>query len=215
MRKTLVLILLAANVLYFGWSQGMLAPYGLAPVSGSEPHRVQEQLQPQALQALGAQEVARLEQPAPPECLRSGPWDNEQVDSLRPALEAALPAHSWSFEPVHPPLQWIIYMGKYPNQEAVKRKLAQLALLRGVKPQTPRDPALLPGISLGNFDTETAAQAELQRLNGVGVRTARVVQANETPTSAHLVVPAATAAIRSALLELQPVLQNHRLEPCP
>jgi len=59
MRKSLVFVLLAANALYFGWSQGMLASFGLSPVSGSEPHRMQEQLEPQALQALGAQEVAR------------------------------------------------------------------------------------------------------------------------------------------------------------
>ena len=106
-------------------------------------------------------------------------------------------------------------MGKYPNQETLKRKLAQLASLRGVNPQTPRDPALMPGISLGAFPTEAAAQTELTRLNGVGVRTAKVVQELEPPATARLVVPAATAAIRAALLELQPVLQAHRLEPCP
>lgn len=106
-------------------------------------------------------------------------------------------------------------MGKYPNQETLKRKLAQLAPLRGVKPQTPRDPALLPGISLGSFESEAAAQADLLRLNEAGVRTAKVVQEFEPASTARLVVPAANAAMRSALLELQPVLQSHRLEPCP
>lgn len=214
MRKSLVLILLSANALYFGWSQGMLAPYGLSPTSGSEPNRVHEQLQPQALQPLGAQEVARLERPAPPECLTSGPWENEQADGLRPALETALPPGSWAFETISPPQRWIVYMGKYPNQETLKRKLAQLAPLRSLKPETPRDPGLQPGISLGRFDSEAAAQAELLRMNGLGVRTAKVVLENEPPATSRLVVPAATSAIRSALLELQPVLQAHRLEPC-
>lgn len=214
MRKSLVFVLLAANALYFGWSQGMLAPYGLSPTSGREPNRVHEQLQTQALQPLGAQEVERLERPAPPECLTSGPWENEQASGLRPTLEAALPPDSWKFEPITPPPRWIVYMGKYPNQETLKRKLAQLEPLRSVKPQTPRDPALLPGISLGSFDSEAAAQAELLRMNGVGVRTAKVVQENEPPATSRLLVPAATSAIRSALLELQPVLQAHRLEPC-
>ncbi len=215
MRKHLVLILLAANALYFAWSQGMLEPLGMSPISGSEPHRMQEQLQPQSLQTLGAQEVARLEQAAAPECLSSGPWDNAQADGLRPALAAALPPDSWTFEPINPAPRWIVYMGKYPNQETLKRKLAQLAPLRGVKPQTPRDPALLPGITLGSFESEAAAQADLLRLNEVGVRTAKVVQELEPPSTSRLVVPAANAAMRSALLELQPVLQSHRFEPCP
>lgn len=215
MRKHLVFFLLAANALYFAWSQGMLQPLGMSPVSGSEPHRMQEQLQAQSLQTLGAQEVARLEQPAPPECLSSGPWDKAQADGLRPALEAALPPGSWTFEPITPPPRWIVYMGKYPNQETLKRKLAQLALLRGVNPQPLRDPALSPGISLGGFESEAAAQSDLVRLNGLGVRTAKVVQELEPPSTARLLVPTATAAMRSALLELQPLLQSHRFEPCP
>jgi hypothetical protein len=86
--------------------------------------------------------------------------------------------------------------------------------LTGVKAQTPRDPALLPGISLGSFDTESAAQTELSRFNRRGVRTARVVQENEPSSKSRLVLPEATADTRQRLQPLQSELQAHPLEPC-
>jgi hypothetical protein len=214
MLRTLVYVLLAANALYFSWSVGVLSGLGLAPTSGSEPQRIAQQLQPHALQILSLREVAELERPPAPECLRSGPWDKEQLARLRPALENALPPDGWRIETLPAQARWILYMGKYPNQETLKRKLGELANIPGVKAQTPRDPALQPGISLGSFDSESAAQTELGRLNRRGVRTARVVQESEAPSKSRLVLPEATTYTRQRLQPLQSELQAHPLEPC-
>jgi hypothetical protein len=214
MLRTLRIALLAANALYFSWSAGLFQSLGLTPASGSEPQRIAGQLQPETLQILSAREVAELERPPAPECLRSGPWDREQLSRLRPALESTLPPDSWRIEPLTPPARWIVYMGKYSNPDTLKRKIAEVGSLTGVKAQTPRDPALLPGISLGSFDTESAAQTELSRFNRRGVRTARVVQENEPSSKSRLVLPEATADTRQRLQPLQSELQAHPLEPC-
>jgi hypothetical protein len=214
MLRNLVLLLLSANILYFAWSEGLLKSYGLSPTQGSEPHRINEQLQPQAIQVLRAQDVPGLVQGATAQCLRSGPWDKEQAVGLRAALQTALPQDSWRLDALAPAPRWIVYMGQFSSPDTLKRKLAQLATMDGVKTQTPRDPALVPGITLGVFDTEPLAQAELERLSRMGVRTAKVVQENEPPSQEMLVLPSVSQDMHAALLALQPLLQAHTLQPC-
>jgi len=214
MLKNLVLVLLSANILYFAWGEGLLQSYGLSPSAGSEPHRIDQQLQPQALQPMPAPDAAALEQANARACLRSGPWDMDQSARLRAALQVALPQDSWRLDALTPPPRWIVYMGKFSNQESLKRKLIQLAGIPGVKIQEPRDPALVPGISLGAFDTEPLAQVELTRMTLLGVRTAKVVQDNEPAVENMLVIPAVSKDMQAALLALQPLLEAHALQPC-
>ena len=50
--RILLLALVLANGLYFAWSQGALAAFGWLPASYSErePHRMEQQVRPGALQ---------------------------------------------------------------------------------------------------------------------------------------------------------------------
>ncbi len=64
MLRALVLFLLAANLAFFAWAQGLLRPWGLAPAPVSEPQRLQQQLQPKALQVMEVQEAPKP--PTPP-----------------------------------------------------------------------------------------------------------------------------------------------------
>ena len=50
--RILLIALLLANGLYFAWSQGALAAFGWLPASFSErePHRLDQQVRPGALQ---------------------------------------------------------------------------------------------------------------------------------------------------------------------
>lgn len=52
MLRTLVLLLLLANIAWFSWAQGWLRPWGLAPAASSEPQRLSRQVQPDAIQVL-------------------------------------------------------------------------------------------------------------------------------------------------------------------
>ena len=107
MLKNLVLVLLSANILYFAWNEGLLQSYGLSPSAGSEPHRIDQQLQPQALQPMPAPDAMALEQASTAACLRSGPWDKAQAASLRTALQRALPEVSGRLDARAPPPRWI------------------------------------------------------------------------------------------------------------
>ena len=218
MLRLLVLLLILLNASYYAWSQGMLRAYGWAPAEQSEPQRLNQQIRPEAITILSAEEARRLEQaasvpPRTPECLQAGLFDESQTDALRKALEATLPVGSWSLDTVVEPARWIVYMGRFPNQAAEERKRAELLKLK-LALQPLDNPALQPGLSLGRFDTQAQAQADLKELQRRGVRTARVVQ--ELPEMRHsmLRIPAVDEALKSRLEELRPALGDKPLRSC-
>lgn len=105
MLRLTVLLLLLANAAYFAWSQGVLAPWGLAPAQQAEPQRLEQQISPQAVRILSSDEAQRLEPTAvaaatgkPQECLQAGLFEDSQVAALKQLLEP-WPAGSWLFEP--------------------------------------------------------------------------------------------------------------------
>lgn len=98
MLRILVLILLLANGLYFAWSQRLLQPYGFAPAQQSEPQRVVQQVRPEVLRLVTAQETQADQVAAkPPVCLQAGLFDEDQVVQLRTALEGSLPPDAYQF----------------------------------------------------------------------------------------------------------------------
>lgn len=218
MLRLLVLLLVLLNATYYAWSQGMLRAYGWAPAEQSEPQRLSQQIRPEAITILSAEEARRLEQaalvpPKPPECLQAGLFDESQTETLRKALEAALPAGSWSLDTAVEPARWIVYMGKFPNQAAEDRKRAELLKLK-LALQPLDNPALQPGLSLGRFDTQAQAQADLKELQRRGVRTARVVQELPEMRRSTLRIPAVDEALKPKLEELKPALGDKPLRSC-
>lgn len=216
MLRLVALILLLANAGYFAWSQHLLAPWGIAPAQQSEPQRMGQQIKPQSLRLLGAEEARRIEGAAPParavECLQAGPLDDSQSASLRQALEP-WPAGSWSLEPAAEPARWIVYMGKYATAENVARKKAELRQL-GVSFEPLADPALEPGLSLGGHASEAEANRQAESLAQRGVRTARVVQERAEVRGQLLKLPAVDEALRPRLDELKAGLGGKSLRAC-
>jgi hypothetical protein len=111
------------------------------------------------------------------------------------------------------PARWIIYMGKYPNAEAVNRKRAELRQM-GVSFEALSNPSLEPGLSLGNFATEAAATQQMGQLSQRGVRTAKVVLERPEVRGQQLRLPAVDDGLRARLDELKPVLNGKNLRPC-
>lgn len=226
MLRLLVLALLLVNGAYFAWSQGLLRGYGLAPVAQSEPQRMAQQLRPEGLRILKADEVGRLDAtlpvtlpPAPaaavnpPECLQAGLFNDAQTATLRARLQLALPANAWLLNTVVEPSRWIVYMGKYPSADALAKKRAELASLN-LKFETLTNPSLEIGLSLGGFQTQAAANTALANLNRRGVRTARVVQEREEVRGNLLKIPAVDDAVKGRLEEFKAALAGKPLQPC-
>ena len=218
MLRLLALILVLANSLYFAWSSGYLAAAGFAPVQQSERQRLPQQIHPEALQVLTPQDSKRIAalaqaEQTPTECLQAGPFDNAQADLLRKALESHLAAGAWQLEQVVVPERWIVYMGKFASADGLAKKREELAAMR-LFPQALKNPDLEIGLSLGGFDTQAGALAELARLNLRGIRTARVVQESQPSQQTRLKLPALTPEMKLHLSELKPALAGKPLHNC-
>ena len=217
MLRLIVLVLLLANGGFFAWSQGLLLPWGLGPAQQSEPQRMTQQVRPELVRILPADELRRAETvaaqaPRPPECLQTAALDEAQLTQLRSTLES-WPAGSWSLEPVVEPARWIVYMGRYPGVEQVARKRAELRQL-GISFESLSNPELEPGLSLGSYATEAAAAQQLQSLADRGVRTARVVQERPEQRGQRLLLPAVDDNLRARLSELSAPLNAKPLRSC-
>ena len=223
-----MLALLLANAGYFVWTQGWLAPYGLAPARQSEPERLAQQIRPEAMQLLAeapAPPVKSASQPAEPvqtppvaaplpapqvQCLQTGPFTEKQVTALDRRLQAAaLPSGSWVFESPPGAVRWIIYLGRYISEEALGRRRDRLKQL-GLPFETPVSAQLRPGLSLGGFGSREEAENALAQLSDRGLRSAKVVAERPEAASQWLKFPAADASLRARLESLKPALVTGR-----
>ncbi len=207
MLRLVVVVLLLLNAAYYVWAEGYLRAWGFAAVQQSEPQRLAQQIKPESIRIATLEEARRAEQAAkvpvrPPECLQSGMFDASATGAVRTRLEASLPADSWQLLDVREPARWIVYMGKYTNEDALQKKRAEMAGFN-LKLEALTNPTLQPGFSLGGFETQAAANNELANLVKRGVRTARVVQERAEVRGQVLRVPAADEALRSKLDEIK------------
>lgn len=213
MLRLLVLLLLLANGAYFAWAQGHLQPLGLTPAQQSEPQRVVQQIKPEAVRVLNADDLRKLDTAArPAECLQAGPIDDTAAEPLRQAL-ASWPSGSWALEPVSEPGRWIVYMGKYPSPENVAKKKSELRQI-GVSFEPVANPELEPGLSLGGYASQSEANQLLDRLGVRGVHTARVVQERPDVKGQKLTLPAVNDDLRGRVDELRTALAGKTLRPC-
>ncbi len=217
MLRLLVLILLLVNGLYFSWSQGLLQPWGWAPVQQSEPQRLTQQIHPEAMRLLGAAELSRQgQQPGTalaPECLQAGLFDDKQADALRQALTPLLPPGSWQLEGGVEPARWIIYMGRFVDADALNKKRGELRGLR-IRFEPLLNAQLEPGLSLGSFTSEAAARQVLDELGDRGVRTARVLQERAELRGQWLRLPQVDETLRPRLDGLKALLAGKPLRAC-
>ncbi len=240
MLRLAVIVLLLANAGYFAWSQGHLRPWGWAPQEQAEPQRMNQQIRPETLQILkvnasktsssapvpapaapsaptasttATDNPASTAAPAadPAECLQAGVFDERQAEALRTAA-AALPQGSWALEPTPIAGRWMVYMGRFEDQETLDRKRAEL---RARKVDHDRAGGTLElGLSLGRFTTKEAAERELSNLGSKGVRTARVVQERPDAPGFTLRLPAVNDALRPQLDALRSAMAGKTLRSC-
>lgn len=224
MLRLTVLALLLANALYFFWANGLLRAWGFAPVPQSEPHRLAQQIRPEALRVLGVDEARRAEAaaslsalassaPRVAECLQSGPFDDAQASTLKRTLAGALPSGGWVLDEAVGPGRWIIYMGKYPNGDALDRKKAELRQM-GIAFEPVGSATLEPGLSLGAFPSQAAASQQMGELAQRGVRTAKVVQEKSEARIFTLRLPAVDETLRGRLDEVRAALGQRTLVAC-
>ena len=229
MLRLVVLLLVLANTAYFAWSQGLLAPIGLAPGVQTEPQRLGTQIKPEAIRLLTNNLATQLDNggtaagpligdatalvPIATECLQAGLFNEQQTATLRASLESTLPPGSWQLESSVEAARWIVYMGKYNTEEALAKKRAELRQ-RGLTFRAVNSETLGPGLALASFTNQADAEKELARVATRGVRTARVAQERAETRGQILKLPAADAGLRKQLDSLTPQLEGKALRPC-
>lgn len=221
MLRLSILLLLLLNTLYFAWGNGWLLSMGWGPASQTEPQRLAQQINPQALTwvnettvVVAAPGTSNPSVAPDTRCLQSPALNAREAQALRVLLQASLPQTSWSLNATPGSQRWLIYMGKFESAADVAKKRAQLTAL-GVKMYPLGNAALAPGVSLGTYPTAEAAQSALEELKPLGVRTARIIE-DVLPSASYLLrLPAVDAALQELLPPIQAALADKTLDVCP
>lgn len=234
--RGLVLALLLANLGFWAWSQGWLRDLGLPPPDVStEPERLARQVHPESLSIVppvatpgaGASAARSPPVPAPAAgvpattealaepalegaCLLIGPFDARQAEALRSSAAAALPPDRWRMDESQLPGRWMVYVGPLADAAVLASKRAELREL-GVDIDRP-GATFEPGLSLGRFGSQEAAERALAELGRKGVRTARVVPERPDTPVFTLRLLRVDAALRGQLAVLPLVGREPR--PC-
>ena len=219
MLRLLVALLLAANLAFYGWSQGWFDQLvGVRAQGDREPARMALQVEPQRVRVVTAASVraaAAEAEPAGTLCLETGPFTTAQLGPAQAALQAVVPQNRIDDVRREAAAVWIVFMGPYADTEARRKKVDELRRLKINFEDIRQVPELGDGLSLGRFDNRAAAERAVADLTAKGVRTARVAQ-YAAPIVSHLLrVPDLTPAQQAQLTALQsPDLVGRTVVPC-
>ena len=204
MLRVLVGLLVLANLLFLGWSQGGFDAVGLRSTGEREPERLQRQVRPEVIRVLppGAASAASVAAAALT-CIEAGPFAEADFEAARGAALATLPPGSVASVKVDQPGTWIVYMGRYTSREAQTKKEEELKRRRLPYDEILDGSALSPGLSLGRFDTPAAAARALEQFTQLGVRTARVVELAAAASRYWLRIDPASPALAAQAATLQ------------
>ena len=200
MLRALFVLLLLANGLLFAWSQNWLpASLLLSPAKLAGSGEARAEVDAERVQVLTRHPVALQAAPPPPPvpmplsaapaatdntprtesrlCIEAGPFNEVEFAQVTATVKAARPALVWETLTRASPEQWSVYMGPFESEALLERKQAELEKMPKLRYEVLRVPAsLAPGLSLGRYDTQAAADQALEALRQSGVRTARVVR---------------------------------------
>ena len=243
MLRALVVLLLLANALVLAWSLGALdGLLGRRPDADREPERLQRQVNPELVKLLpppvepGASTPAAATPPTSAQpssspllataagsaagstvCLEAGPLPSSAVAGAEKALLAAgVAAGSWTTTAASAKGVYLIYMGRYEDDETLQRKLEELKRRR-IEAHPVRHAELQPGIEVARFEDKEEADAALARLSHRGLRTARVLTL-VPPQPQQMLRIAAVEPARAEVLatvKLAPALEGFRRCPPP
>ena len=218
MLRLIVLALIVANLGFYAWTQGLLdGVVGARALGDREPDRLQRQVRPDNIRVLPPSTTSVAAAEPAPACLESGPYTAAQIGAAESVLQTVLPVGSWINVKTETPAVWIVYMGKYPNREALQKKADELKRLKiAFEEVRGTNPELDEGLALGRYDNRAAAEKALADVSQQGVRTARVATLTPAVASHVLRVERADASVQARLTGLRAeALQGKPFALCP
>lgn len=200
--RVLVLVLLAANVLFFACPPGVLDALTGVPADGvREPQRVAAQQHPERITPLAASAVAALAQKT---CLELGPLEGDAaLATAQAVLRNAAPGVEWQTRSSEQPGVWVVATIKLGDPDFRARKEATYKQLRIAYEPLAGLPAEQPAFVLSRHATQAEAAAEIAALDKRGLKGLRVL-ALQAPKARHtLVVPQADGLLAGKLQALK------------
>ena len=217
-------LLLLANLAFFAWI------YFGAGRAAEEPQLMQQQLNPQEIRLLSADQVAKLaaerakqvDRPkAPPKappvaCLELGAFSPVDVPRVQQALEPLALGSRLSQRRAQEIASYWVFIPPLRNRQAANQKAAELKKL-GVEDffVVLEDPKARFAISLGVFKTEEAARSRLAELRTKGVRTARVGPKETSVQKVYFAIREVPDALVAKLNDLRQGFAGTELRDCP
>jgi hypothetical protein len=200
--RVLLIVLLAANALFFIWSRGWLdGVTGVPADAGREPQRVTAQQHPERITPLAASAVSALAQKS---CLELGPLDGDAaLAAANAVLRTAVPGLDPQTRSLDQAGVWVVATIKLADPEFRARKEATYKQLR--IPFQPLEglPAEQPAFVLSRHASQAEANDEVASLDKRGLKGLRVL-ALQAPKSQHtLVVPQADGLMSAKLKALK------------
>jgi hypothetical protein len=233
MLRFIVSLLVVANLAFLAYTQGWLKAAGLAPERPSEPERLGAQVQPETIRLVnGAPPLPPEAAPPAPTAAPQAPaagiapsaatdtascWQAKgftaaRAQALKAALTGAgLAGDSWQFDEVRRKGRWLIYMGRYDEQQ-MQKKQGELRKL-GVEFREINLPSVGPGLALGAHDTEESVNLSMANLRSKGVRTARIIAEPGEVVTLDLRLTGVSAEQRAKIAELRE-MSGHDLQSC-
>jgi len=217
-------LLLLANLGFFAWA------YFGAGRAADEPQLMEQQLNPQEIRLLNAEQVAKLaaerakqmvEHPKAPlkapvvACLEFGAFSLGEVPRVQQALEPLGLGPRLTQRRADEVASYWVFMPPLRNRQAANLKAAELKKL-GVEDFfiVQEDPKFRFAISLGVFKTEEAARSRLAELRTKSVRTARVGPKETSVQKIYFAIREVPEALVTRLNDLRQKFPGTELRDC-
>jgi sporulation related protein len=219
--RTLFLVLLLANVVFFAWWR-FVSP----SEAGADPAPLARQIDPQKLKVLAPGE---LPPPAPvtmrqapavvvsAKCVEWGSFTLTDAPRAEKALEPLALGPRVGQRRTEEQAAWWVFIPPPPNGRAgAMRKAAELKGL-GIDDYfvVQEDASHRWAVSLGVFRTEEAARTRLAALRAQGVRSAEVGARETLVPKVWLQVKGVDGALEGKLRDVAREIEGSELRPCP
>lgn len=212
--KVLLFLVLLANIAFFAYGR-----YGSEFASG-EAQLVSQQLNPEAIRLLTAEQVASLgtskrNSPKLIACLEWGAFAGAEISRAESALEPLALGTTLAQRRVEDKAGYWVFIPPQGSRQGANQKVAELKSI-GVEDYfvIQDDSKFRFAISLGVFKTEEAAKNRLEQLRARGVRTAQAGARELSTQKTYFLIRNVPEALAAKLNEIRQTFAGTELKEC-
>jgi hypothetical protein len=216
--RTLFLVLLLANAVFFAWAR-----YVSPPDAGADPAPLARQIEPEKLKVVAPAELpapapvsARAAPtPAAAKCIEWGSFTLADAPRAEKALEPLALGPRLIQRRTEEQARWWVFIPPAANRALALKKAAELKALAVDEYFVMQDEGPHRwAISLGIFRTEDSARARLAALEAQGVRSAQVGERETTVPKVWLQVNGVDGGLLARLKETARTAEGSELREC-